>query len=106
MGDSYIDTSDYNTAQEGIVDILLFLKRAHINSELKDISVAAWAPIKDLSCQGIVFDRMAFVRLSGAQFKRTPFETWDALNGDEMFAQLKHRGITTEIYATYKACGL
>ncbi len=103
-GDSYIDTSDYNSAEEAIVDILLFLKRARISRPMKDISVAAWGPIKDASCQGTIFDRMAFARLSGTQLKGTPFEAWSNLNGEEMFAQMKRNKISTEIYATYKAC--
>ncbi len=103
-----LNTSYYNDAEEATVDVLGALQSVKLNTQVTEITVAAWGMNKDPfgnpACQNLKYMRMTFVDVTPTQLSLVTPEQWQDLNGQQEFDKMSVLGLKPDISAYYEVC--
>ncbi len=104
-GSRNMDPGDYGRAELATLEVMANVKALQLNTTLTDISVGAWAPLQIVGdCTSKRMDRMVFIRLLKSQFPLFTYDQWGNVGSNDVYNELKRRGVTTEINAPYRVC--
>lgn len=105
-GNSYMDTSDYNTAEEEVGYILAKLKTLSLYVPLTHVAIEAWGVQQDLGCSKTEISRMLLAEyLTATQLQSFQTDGMDNMTGNDIFNSMKSQGIITEIDDSTRVCG-